>query len=438
MLDLGQELGNKKEWEAFRDTYDNGESDDVDANGDRDDVDDNEECDDVKSLMRSIERASESQSNTPAESVFGRVLERLGFFANFADTFFEPAPETVKLVWSSCKALLTIINMGNEARKFVGTALDQVSEWIVVAAVYVKRYEDAVRVQEKIPPLLKTLLRFTFEIWRLGYLDSHETQGKRISRMWNKTAKYLKGFASLLMGKIEQLKEIIKTGNGQFEGLLKDGDFAFQDIISKHLEQLQLDAKHFASLLDTGIADIKKRQAQLDEAVTGLVTYLKDDSEQTRQTLEKIQHDLSKASIVNDEYERMYRWLCLGTPLQPEEPMVLLQDQLQHSTFAKDWTEPESISWIEDPAKRLCWLYGPPGLGKSYTTSLVIKKLLERFDQEDVKEPLVIFFFCRIGSDATERRRRFFNIFYSNCTIRAGLRCIELLVPEKSEVPERI
>lgn len=102
--------------------------------------------------------------------------------------FLAPAPETVKLVWFSFESLLGIVRMNKDARAFVAGAMDQVSEWIVVAAVHVERYErrdnnDPMEVNEAISALLKTLLQFSFDVWKSGFLDLHQVheEGKRDS-----------------------------------------------------------------------------------------------------------------------------------------------------------------------------------------------------------------------------------------------------------------
>lgn len=188
------------------------------------------------------------------------------------------------------------------------------------------------------------------------------------------------------------MKERITTGNKQLKRLLRAGNVDFQQIMSDQLRELHLEVGKFGSLVRTGL---KEMQASLEELGNSLAA--------DTQLLREIYDAMGKTSNRHDHYEKMREWLGQKTSLDLKEPSVLLEAQLRDSpTGSQHWIKSEYKSWVSGD-KSLCWLSGSPEVGKSYATSLVIDKLIRTFDQVSEDEPMVIFFFCRVGNDATQK-----------------------------------
>ncbi|KAK8200066.1 ankyrin repeat-containing domain protein [Phyllosticta capitalensis] len=110
---------------------------------------------------------------------------------------------------------------------------------------------------------------------------------------------------------------------------------------------------------------------------------------------------------LDEECNKHLSWMQSGTSLALSQPKDQQVENLRNrSPHTCRWIfeRGEYKDWELATGKHTFWLSGPAGVGKSFLSSSVIEKL----DSGDIdgKKPLMIFFFCKVGNDATQKGKK--------------------------------
>lgn len=150
-----------------------------------------------------------------------------------------------------------------------------------------------------------------------------------------------------------------------------------------------------------------------------ILGYLQVTSEQLLPAVKALQGDQLKAKEIrereeiNTEFGDQIKWLKLGGPAELELPHKVVADNIKkrHPGTCKwifddywfgTWLEPGSGS----AQKRLLWLAGAAGFGKSILMSSIVDWLSHREVADAHDRPLILHFFCKTGNDETQKGSR--------------------------------
>jgi len=372
--------------------------------------------DTVKSLSQAKDKADQAYGTKfhgkPVEVKLSRVLHRLDIILSIGDDAMKFAPAGASYVWATFRLVASGIAQDFETCQFLVDAVDQISEILLLCEVYAKRQLRQLRnlthdsqlladkTLEKIPPLLALVLRFSHVTRRLA-LDKG-----RFGRTF-----------SIMFGGAEKLKAIFKEAEAKRDELNRMAGLAFNEALREILQDAQLDAaaiRKTLSDLDSSNRELLrmiKGMGQFGEEITSVVKEIKLEQSKEREAAEK--------KLLDEEFHDQMRWLRSEGLADLHEPRKMLYDNLarRHPSTCEWAIQNEHIkAWLESasPApsarvKRLLWLSGEAGFGKSVLMSYLIGHLeRQRKGPRPRDGPVVLPFFCKLGNDAFQKGSKIF------------------------------
>ncbi|KAK8220654.1 ankyrin repeat-containing domain protein [Phyllosticta capitalensis] len=323
----------------------------------------------------------------------GRIMKKMRTICSMVDSGMVYAPESASIVWSAFRTLTRVIFQDQELCELVSSTLDLMSEVVFVCDVHAHRVLRAVdwrkqrpvgelqtapdtgrKILEKIPLLYKIVLKFSFETTKLFPLD-HEGNPK------TKITRAVKAF----FGKTDELSGLLDEAKSQLAQLHQMADIDFKIAVEDTVKETNLDMKEIKELWLPGIASEV-------ENISGELAKSKEETELKR---------------LDEECNTQLNWLKSGTSLalsQPKDQQVENLKNRSPNTCKWIFERGKYNDWELGTGKRTFWLSGPAGVGKSFLSSSVIEEL----DSGDIdgKKPLVVFFFCKVGNDATQKGKK--------------------------------
>ncbi|KAK8248107.1 hypothetical protein HDK77DRAFT_481534 [Phyllosticta capitalensis] len=323
----------------------------------------------------------------------GRIMKKMRTICTMVDSGMVYAPESASIVWSAFRTLTRVIFQDQEFCELVGSTLDLMSEVVFVCDVHAHRILRAVdwrkqrsdgdlqtapdterKILEKIPFLYKIVLKFSFETTKLFPRD-HEGNPK------TKITRAVKAF----FGKTDELSGLLDEAKSQLAQLHQMADIDFKIVVEDTVKETNLDMKEIKELWLPGIA------SEVDN-ISGELAKSREETELKR---------------LDEECNKHLSWLQSGTSLALSQPKDQQVENLRNrSPHTCRWIfeRGEYKDWKLATGKHTFWLSGPAGVGKSFLSSSVIEKL----DSGDIdgKKPLMIFFFCKFGNDATQKGKK--------------------------------
>lgn len=329
----------------------------------------------------------------------GRILTRLDMMFQMVDSTMSYAPEMASVVWTAFRMLFNCFLIHKEACEFLSGAVDRISYAIFICEVCAKRYlgkasaSDVVTgVVKRIPGVYAAVLQFSYETKKLV------------------SANPVKRLMDLMFGKLKDLQSYVSTATAKLDELEKYVDIGFKETVEDFVESMGKDVKMVADLMpgmSQGIQRIEESSQRIEESNKRIEESVKA----LTASQGKSREENDREKLVKD-HDNAMRWL---------KPAAWLLDSSQLTTQHKNnlrSMSPGSCDWIFDHEdykawlgklnRRVMWIFGEAGFGKSFISSAVIDAITSVNQQQSPGEfhPLVVYFFCRSGSDASQKGDR--------------------------------
>ncbi|KAK0615489.1 putative ankyrin repeat protein [Lasiodiplodia hormozganensis] len=246
----------------------------------------------------------------------GRILTRLDMMFQMVDSTMSYAPEMASVVWTAFRMLFNCFLIHKEACEFLSGAVDHISYAIFICEVCAKRY----------------------------------------------------------LGKLKDLQSYVSTATAKLDELEKCVDIGFKETVEDFIESMGKDVKVVADLMpgvSQGIQRIEESSQRIEESNKRIEESVKA----LTASQGKSREENDREELVKD-HENLLRWL---------KPAAWLLDSSQLTTQHKNnlrSMSPGSCDWIFDQEdykawlgklnRRIMWLFGEAGFGKSFISSAVI------------------------------------------------------------------
>ncbi|KAK6350512.1 hypothetical protein TWF718_003703 [Orbilia javanica] len=335
-----------------------------------------------------------------------KLLDGLMMVKSIADPFLEFAPETVSIAWCAISGLITIAATDIENCGVISDACNNIVSIILTCRIYENRYHQNVEtigdreVESKIMQAIPNIISLIFDFsW---YIKNHLGES-RIKR------NFKEAFSPKLKDKVQAIDDEYR----KVRGIAND---AFQERVMDSVEDkvgepngqvlptsfrkfslnnislvMQRDKEELQNILFPALQDISEKLNEI-HVVKGTLDLLK--LRQELQTKRKLFQP-------NGTHTRIFRSIF--------EPVA------NHSEVLCQWlfTDENYLSWEQAPiqkqntneeietqelevSRKVFYLRGRPGFGKSVAMSCVLQRLTT-----NLKIPVCYFFF-RQGDDSTQ------------------------------------
>jgi hypothetical protein len=344
-------------------------------------------ADTVESLRNASKKATkEYGEHTIRKGItfkLGRIMKRLEVFMQVGDAYMSLAPETVSLVWMAFRMIFTGFLKDAATCEFLTDAVDQISDILFICNIFEIRYSKTNgmldtatgikdRVLAKIPPLYAAVLKFSYQSRKLF------AHGKltRSFMSWRST----------------ELDETLVDAQRKRSILQDTAGIGFQEATLDALQDIQVDTsiiREVAEVIQSEVAPgIKNVQIEQNRV-----------------------RDAAAKEKIEMEYNKYMEWLKSGPIAEVPAP-----GRIQSAN--RDKIHPGSADWVLNDLNfrewRDCqtgetsWLWGNGGFGKSFLMSAIIDHLESKDRVWPKTSPLVVYFFCRKGDEATSIGKRIF------------------------------
>jgi hypothetical protein len=344
----------------------------------------------IENLQKSKAKASKQYDNhtfaiggNSVDFKLGNIMKRLELLLQVGDTAMHYAPESVSIVWAAFRMIFTGFLKDAETCELLADAVDQVSDIMFTCAVYAQRYlgrgvmvhaagNAAKKVLEQIPTVYATVLEFSYETRRL--LSSN-----KLGRSWKS-----------MFGKSQEISKIIDEAIRKRDVLRATADIAFKEAATEVLQDLHGNTKVLQELFDTVetlVVPTLKRMA---------TEQAKDREKSNKEELRKM-------------IDEQQKWVQSGQISELDSPVRQFEVNLRkrHKGTARWILETEEYNkWYNSVESSLLWIFGDGGFGKSIIMSSIIEALGNEITYGKESEPVLLYFFCKIGNDASQRGQK--------------------------------
>ncbi|KAF4544367.1 Ankyrin domain protein [Lasiodiplodia theobromae] len=322
----------------------------------------------------------------------GRILTRLDMMCQMVDSTMSYAPEMASVVWTGFRMIFSCFLIHKEACEFLSNAVDRISYAMFICEVCAKRYlakasggNLVAGIVKRIPGVYAVVLQFSYQTKKLV------------------SANPVKCLMDLMFGKLKELQSYVTTATAKLDELEKCVDVGFKETVEKFVEDMGKDVRMVADLIPgmaQGIKNLEEIGHRIEEGMNALAA-----------NQGKSQEEIYRKTLVK-EHEDALKWLKPGTWLLDFSQLEAQHRNNLASIFpgSCDWVfDQESYkAWVGKENRRIMWLLGEAGFGKSFISSAVIDAIKSTNRQKSFKrsQPHVVYFFCRSGSDASQKSER--------------------------------
>lgn len=329
----------------------------------------------------------------------GRILTRLDMMFQMVDSTMSYAPEMASVVWTAFRMLFNCFLIHKEACEFLSGAVDSISYAIFICEVCAKRYlakasggELVAGVVERIPGVYASVLQFSYETKKLV------------------SANPARRLMDLMFGKLKDLQGYVGTATARLDELEKRVEISFKETVEEFIKGMGEDVKM--------VTDLMPEMAQGIQRLEGINQRIEDTSTRIEEGVKTLVASQGKSKEESDrdklvkDHENMLKWLKPGAWLLDSSQLEAQHRDNFESIAAGscDWIfdENDYKAWLGKENRRIMWLSGEAGFGKSFMSSAVIHAVssVDRQQSSEGFRPLVIYFFCRSGSDASQKSER--------------------------------
>ncbi|KAK7512574.1 uncharacterized protein IWZ02DRAFT_462024 [Phyllosticta citriasiana] len=332
-----------------------------------------------------------------------RLIERLSTLCGMVDTWMIFAPETVHIVWTAFRVLTEFFAAKEKFREVILDAMDTMTNAILFCDIFIsqcriwsKAPNVAKEVRQIIPQIYYDIHCLFFETLKWTMPDAKQGALRAIGRnfkititaMFGKTREF-ELFIQSMTKQLERLRHLNAENNHIF--VVE----AFKELCTmtannqQTLEQL---VRSFASFTDQSAPRFEQlvndRTAQLMNKIEAVESSRRNEEEDQK---------------MEQAFLKKLEWLQDGTKLkasEPDEERLEKTKKMSKGTCGWILHEEEFQSWHVGTEKKLLWVVGRAGSGKSFLCSSITNHLLMSNAEEDIGTPIVISFFCRIGDES--------------------------------------
>ncbi|KAK8247883.1 hypothetical protein HDK77DRAFT_212041 [Phyllosticta capitalensis] len=344
--------------------------------------------------------AKKEQLGSEHKGAMDRVVGRIDAFYNMANAAMTFAPESIQIVWTVIGVLIKLTTSFKNFLGVIMNASDAISEAVFSCSVYISQCRIwskepvAKKARELTRDIYYNILVLSLELKK--WTDKYQSGGRR-----RKVQNYLEipikaafGKSEELAGYIEQvLEQLKKLHNVSNETNHRFVQRSFQELLEKmnerNLKTEQL-AQSFA---------LATKQAE---------SHFEKLAFEVAQRIEKKMVLIEKLKKEQREYDTTLKWLQDGIILKTTEPEEQRQekvDKMSDGTCKWILEEEKFKLWLKGDKKRVLWLVGRAGSGKSFLCSSIAGHLAQ-LEQADGRIPILILFYCRMGSDAKSEGKK--------------------------------
>ncbi|KAL1614683.1 hypothetical protein SLS54_009556 [Diplodia seriata] len=390
---------------------------------------------DVISQLREIKDHVEGKHSKHG---FARTVDRLELLHSVVGEALQFAPPPAGIVFTSLSVLFNCAKTDLKLCDTICDSIESVTRWMFVGEVYAKRhpieagqemaetqpshdetedepnentkraiYISNVDVQNKVSELFAFVLEFCFEITKLeiesgGTISKDSADrslGKSLSSKWTRKAKSTfeevrKGFKRKLwafFGEEQKIKGLVANATRKLQELEQDTKIAFEAAAEEVLGKIAGNTAKIRSDIQKLKALAKSANEQMGEIRDGQKTLSKSVDRPYSQKL-----------------ERLFSWagVPVHQPIQECKDMEIYPgtcDWILEKSSYKDWANGQ---------KKILWVSGKAGIGKSHVASFAIQQLQKapEFPTDSHDAPnassIVVFFYCHRANDATQNCRK--------------------------------
>ncbi|KAB2570628.1 Ankyrin-1 [Lasiodiplodia theobromae] len=322
----------------------------------------------------------------------GRILTRLEMMFQMVDSTMSFAPQLASVVWTAFRMLFKGFLIQKDTCEFLSSAVDRISYAMFICEVCARRYLDkdsasdlAAGVVQRIPGVYAVVLRFSYETNKLA------------------TANHMNRFLDLMLGGLKELQSYIDTMVTKLGELERCVDIGFKEAVEDFIKEMGKDVRLVADLMPEMAQGIRRLEETSQLTLEAIKTMA---ANQERSKKEAERDKVQKDHDTTMKWLKPGGWLVDSSQLQNQHRNNL-QSMYRGSC---DWIfGHESYSlWLGQRNPRILWLFGKAGFGKSFISSAVIDAIspVDRQQNSESAPPIVIYFFCRSGNDASQKSNR--------------------------------
>ncbi|KAK7534057.1 uncharacterized protein J3D65DRAFT_605080 [Phyllosticta citribraziliensis] len=306
-----------------------------------------------------------------------RIVQRFQILSQMVDSTITFAPEPAQIVWTTLKFLTQFFLQDEQLCTLVTATFEKISDAIFFCDIYASRLSKTAsvitkKVMEKIPPVYMAVLQFSVETRKLFPQENKH-------RHWDTTIRSIKG----VFGKTGELHTLANKVDSGLQELREIAGLSSQ------------------VLVEDGVGETNLKVKEMTELLLSEKEILSEERSKARDEREK--------KVLDEKYSKRLKWLQSGTVLDVSQPRHQQTENINERT-------PDTCQWIFDhndyqawvsasaPEKRILWLRGPAGAGKSILSSSIIEKMSTQ--SAGVERPLVVYFFCKVGNDAKQNGQK--------------------------------
>lgn len=355
-----------------------------------------------------------------------RIMQRLQLLLQVGDEAMNFAPESLSLVWAGFRMIFQGFMVDQETCQLLVEAVDQVSDIMFFCEVYARQYTEsnsvasaassaAGKVLECIPSIYAAILRFSYEARQLVRSNN------KFKRTWKS-----------LFGKNQVLTDIIEDANNKRENLQQTANVAFQEAAFNVFRDLQEGSGMVHALFDAVVPALENMEAGLT----------RDREQRSRKERKQLIEDQIKWLERGDIIDRAH----------PERQYTANIEKRHKATTRWIFDTFEYKDWHDFESSNLLWLSGDGGFGKSVIMSSIIERLLKEILEAQDPKPILLYFYCSSGNDATQKSQKVFLHLVMQLLIKLQggekqdskaaddskiqeEKCIELVKRSKSKMP---
>ena len=308
-------------------------------------------------------------------------MNNINKFVAIGDYAMKGAPETVGLAWFAVKQVLNAVQNNYKLYDYFGTALNNITEMMVLIRTYDKLYDDRKTASwtasdivgelfSQIRNVYAAILDFSFSVKR-----------------------HIKG------GKMAKIGHAIRDAFGaelpEFEGKMG----TIQSLKVKILESSQgaFQEKTFEKLggVSTELSNVKGTLSFLTEAV--------QSSLQSSQDMKQLMDEVKKSTRIPSHYDLALQDYDKNkkalNPWSDTEPALKTYLQREEGTCGWVFDTPEYVAWRDSPHSSLLCIQGQDGVGKSTLAASIIQAQESQLAQNP--EYTIQYLFCdnKTGED---------------------------------------
>ncbi|KAK8220874.1 hypothetical protein IWZ01DRAFT_489264 [Phyllosticta capitalensis] len=337
------------------------------------------------------------------------IIDRLDIFCQTATNFMAFTPQTVQIVWTCFALLMKFLTAYKEFWETFLNALDAMSDALFICNVYIsqcRHWDTTSGIADKIRQIIRNIFccALGLSIRTVRWESKYQTYG-RAGLMWKATKDYF-GVKFWKAGEFTGLMENIQTQLQKLHDLdTKSHKLYVENTFEKVYNSMEKNAKETDELIRSFASATQKSEASFKDKLDHIednIEKLRQEEQERHETTEKLRCQELEKQEIEKEYERMLKWLQNGLTLratEPDEQRQEKRDKTSDDTCKWILTEESFKSWQKGDDKRVLWLVGRAGSGKSFLCSSIADHLT-KLTELDGRIPILTLFYCRIDNDA--------------------------------------